>query len=102
MRDLLIAWFLIWAACGCVTNREDGKVSTNTVSHGECLLIQCVNRPSPAIRQVVDANGCISLPFGVNLHVAGMTFREVGKSVAAAYQPTELPEPEFSVRRCRD
>ena len=102
MRDQLLAWFLTLAACGCVTNRENGKVSQNTVDRGDCLLIQCVSRPSPVIRQVVDVNGFISLPFNVNLSVAGMTLSEVGKSIAAAYQPTELPEPEFTVTRCRD
>lgn len=102
MRDLLLAWFLILAACGCGTNREDGKFSKRTVNRGDCLLIQCVSRPSPVIRQVVDVNGFISLPFNVNLSVAGKTLSEVGKSVAAAYQPTELPEPEFTVTRCLD
>ncbi len=100
MRNLLLASFLISAACGCVTNREDGNLSKSKVIAGDCLLIQCVSRPSPMIRQVVDANGYISLPFNVNLRVAGMTLREVGKSIAAAYQPTELPEPEFTVTRC--
>lgn len=77
-------------------------MSQNTVDRGDCLLIQCVSRPSPVIRQVVDANGYLSLPFNVNLSVAGITLSEVGKSIAAAYRPTELPEPEFTVTRCRD
>jgi protein involved in polysaccharide export with SLBB domain len=49
------------------------------------LLVQIDNIPE--VRQLIDADGDISLPFGVKLHVAGKTLVEIQRAISAAYPP---------------
>ncbi len=95
MRAGIYSVLFLWLLSGCATQSQSDAVRT-----GDCLLIVCTNRQSPEIRQVVDPAGNISLPLVGKLHVAGMTLREAGESIGAAYRPTWPPDPKFLVSLC--
>jgi protein involved in polysaccharide export with SLBB domain len=95
MRTGIFSLLLLWLMSGCATQSQQVSVRA-----GDCLLIVCTNRQSPEIRQVVDSAGDITLPLVGTLCVAGMTLRQAGESIGAAYRPSWPPDPKFSVSLC--
>jgi protein involved in polysaccharide export with SLBB domain len=63
-------------------------------------MVVCTNRFSPEIRQEIDSDGNISLPFVGKFYVRGMTLQEAREAIGATYRPTWPSEPEFSVTIC--
>jgi protein involved in polysaccharide export with SLBB domain len=98
-RLLAGCFFLVAIVPGCTSYQPQASVLPGPVRSGECLLIQFTNRPVPEMREIVDANGDISLPYYGKLRVSGLTLQEVREVILTAYQTVERPL-EVSVSRC--
>jgi|SRR5687767_6872303 len=75
------------------------STSDSQVRSSDHLLIVIKMREALEVRQVVDANGDISIPLVGKLRVAGMSLQAAATAIESAYQPQCFGKLRISVTR---
>jgi len=89
---------LLVLICGCASRPQQLSVADPLLHSGDCLLFHVQFDSSSEIRRVVDSAGDISLPDIGNLHVAGMTVKQVTQAITDRYAPRV--DHHIEVSRC--
>ena len=73
---------------GCATRTSRVAVVESSVNVGDYLQIMALRGETKAeMRKAVDAEGNISMPFGVTVRAVGMPVDLIGQSIENAYKP---------------
>ncbi len=102
LRPIVCVFCLLLVLGGRSLPREAIRIDRPVVVQGDCLLLLFSaqhGRVTYEIRQTVDLDGNIVLPFVSKLHVAGLTPEKTERLIEGSYAPNEA-FLSVAVRRC--
>src|SRR5580765_6408913 len=100
MPRLQISFFttliIVGLTTGCISGGPHAGAEGSLLRPRDCLSIRC---RGVEFERVIDSAGEISLPYHVQVHVAGLMCDEAHQAIERAYSAAYLP-PRFLVLRC--